>query len=318
MRIDRAIVAVALFTPWVLFGDSVKGVSFSDNFSPPSALWSNTSGNWTASGGQYYAQNPHNTPPPAATLLPFDLTDFSFTVTVNSLADGGFFVGSDPALRNGILIVTGGLGYGQGQRGGNAGTALYYHDITNGQYSGVNGEVDQVFTPGDNYALKVTAEGSQLEVYVNGSTTPSLDFNDPTYTHGEIGVYDDQPNIGGGGSGPNQTFSNFSLTGTVVLPGDADLDGMVGFDDLVTLARNYGKNNAKWQDGDFNGDGNVGFDDLVILARNYGKTVTAAELASLSPSFRAEVEQAFADVPEPSVTAFVLLGSTMFLRRRRS
>lgn len=131
-------------------------------------------------------------------------------------------------------------------------------------------------------------------------------------------------------AGPGQTSATYvthspdSVMGETVpigtvqrLPGDADLDGLVGFDDLVTVARNYGKSNAMWQDGDFNGDGTVGFDDLVILARNYGKTATAAELAALDPSVRAEVEQAFADVPEPSLTSLVFLGSAILVRRRR-
>jgi len=100
------------------------------------------------------------------------------------------------------------------------------------------------------------------------------------------------------------------------LPGDANNDGKVGFDDLVILARNYGKNGAVWEDGDFNADGNVGFDDLVILARNYGK-MSAAQLNALSPAFRADVEQAFAEVPEPSVAALFFISSAMLLRRRR-
>ena len=57
------------------------------------------------------------------------------------------------------------------------------------------------------------------------------------------------------------------------LYGDANLDGKVGFDDLVLLARNYGKNDANWDQGDFNYDGHVGFDDLVKLARNYGRSI---------------------------------------------
>lgn len=57
------------------------------------------------------------------------------------------------------------------------------------------------------------------------------------------------------------------------LDGDTNLDGKVDFTDLVRLARNYGRQNANWDDGDFNYDGTVGFDDLVKLARNYGRTL---------------------------------------------
>jgi hypothetical protein len=54
--------------------------------------------------------------------------------------------------------------------------------------------------------------------------------------------------------------------------GDADLDGQVGFSDLLRLAQNYGSMAANWTRGDFNFDGVVGFSDLLELARNYGTT----------------------------------------------
>ena len=43
-------------------GAVASTLSFTDNFSPPSTLWSNSSGNWTASGGTYFAQAPTNSP----------------------------------------------------------------------------------------------------------------------------------------------------------------------------------------------------------------------------------------------------------------
>jgi len=64
------------------------------------------------------------------------------------------------------------------------------------------------------------------------------------------------------------------------VPGDADLNGKVGFPDLVLLARHYGQSNVGWDVGDFNYDGKVGFDDLVILARHYGKVGPTAAAAS--------------------------------------
>ena len=56
--------------------------------------------------------------------------------------------------------------------------------------------------------------------------------------------------------------------------GDANLDGKVGFADLLLLAQNYGKkDNANWDQGDFNYDGKVTFADLLLLAQNYGTSV---------------------------------------------
>jgi len=108
-----------------------------------------------------------------------------------------------------------------------------------------------------------------------------------------------------------------SLVLAYAILGDADLEGFVGFDDLVTLARHYGRSNADWGNGDFNNDGNVGFDDLVTLARHYGQTLTATQLAEFSPAFRADVEAAFATVPEPGAILVLALGAGMALPRRR-
>ena len=121
------------------------------------------------------------------------------------------------------------------------------------------------------------------------------------------------------GGGPNAFgFRVDQIQGTFSsMLGDADDDGKVDFADLLILARHYGMKNATWADGDFNGDGTVGFDDLTILARNYGRSPTPGQLAALDPSFRADVEQAFADLPEPSGLAAALVAAAMVLSRRR-
>jgi len=70
--------------------------------------------------------------------------------------------------------------------------------------------------------------------------------------------------------------------------GDVNLDGKVGFADLVAVARNYGKTGRNWDQGDQNYDGAVGFDDLVTVARNYG--ATAAVRAASAMLFAAPLE----------------------------
>lgn len=65
----------------------------------------------------------------------------------------------------------------------------------------------------------------------------------------------------------------------------------------------------------------VGFDDLVVLARNYGATAPAtSQLAQFDPSFRADAEQAFAQIPEPasaSLTAVAAVALAMPSSHRR-
>ena len=107
------------------------------------------------------------------------------------------------------------------------------------------------------------------------------------------------------------TLSGFSL------PGDANEDGKVDFTDLVILARNYGKTGATWDQGDFDQDMKVDFGDLVALARNYGQNnLAAAQLAQLPPTVRADVQAAFAEVPEPATPAIIALGAAALLARR--
>jgi hypothetical protein len=64
----------------------------------------------------------------------------------------------------------------------------------------------------------------------------------------------------------------------VLLPGDANNDGMVDVGDLGILAANYGlTSDAAWAQGDFNGDGKVDVGDLGILAANYGTGASGAD-----------------------------------------
>jgi len=208
-------------------------VSFTDNFSPPSPLWSNTTGNWTATSGDYYAQVPNNNPG-AVTLLPFDLTSYTLTTTVNGLGDGGIVVRVNSTDTQSIVLVLGGLGYGQGARGGDAGSAIYWGDSSNS----IQGEVTGVFTPGDTYTITVKALGDTFSAYVNGSSAAVTTITDSIAgPDGTVGLYDDQPNtITGSGFGTPTTFSNFSLDGTTVPEPSTGLLFSLG---LIGLAINW-------------------------------------------------------------------------------
>ncbi len=68
---------------------------------------------------------------------------------------------------------------------------------------------------------------------------------------------------------------------SLLVEGDASLDGKVDVGDLGILAANYGKTSGKsWTQGDFTGDGKVDVGDLGILAANYGKNASSSDFAS--------------------------------------
>jgi autotransporter-associated beta strand protein len=101
--------------------------------------------------------------------------------------------------------------------------------------------------------------------------------------------------------------------------GDADLNFIVGFSDLVALAQNYNQTSRVWSQGDFDYNGGVGFSDLVILAQNYnGSAITGDELGALGASFAGDWALAQSLVPEPTTLLAGAGLASMVLRRRRA
>jgi hypothetical protein len=98
---------------------------------------------------------------------------------------------------------------------------------------------------------------------------------------------------GGGtvGSAGTDRVDNFMVSGTAVLPGDANLDGTVNGADLNAVLSNYNQA-GDWFHGNFNYDGMVNGADLNIVLSNYNQTVSVS---------------AGTVVPEPG--ALVLLGT---------
>jgi hypothetical protein len=83
--------------------------------------------------------------------------------------------------------------------------------------------VSGVFTPGDTYTITVTVNGDTYTAYedpdgsLDVNSTVLTTLTDNSSTSGEVGLYDDQPNVTtGSGSGTPTSFSDFSLSGTLV------------------------------------------------------------------------------------------------------
>ena len=147
------------------------------------------------------------------------------------------------------------------------------------------------------------------------SNTPAIRSSAPG---GAVGYAEASDVLGpSGGAFVGQEVDGDAVLIRYTLSGDATLNGAVEFSDLVRLAQNYNvvDGTMTWSQGDFNYDGNVSFADLVALAQNYNLSLPA--LGAFSAEFRADVQAAFSQVPEPSALAFLSLGGFMLMRRRR-
>lgn len=98
-----------------------------------------------------------------------------------------------------------------------------------------------------------------------------------------------------------QTIDNSTVLIRYTRWGDANLDGTVDTLDFNSLAANFGRIGQRWSKGDFNFDGIVDTLDFNNLAANFGKSVAAP--GSL--------------VPEPSLSAAIMLWAGAMLRRKR-
>jgi hypothetical protein len=115
------------------------------------------------------------------------------------------------------------------------------------------------------------------------------------------------------------TDYNMAVVGQIHYePGDTNGDRNVNFDDLLTLAQNYGlPGNPVWANGDFTGDGIVGFDDLLLLAQHYDGATGLNSDQSLAASFAADWAAAQSLVPEPGSVLMALVVASPGTRRLR-
>lgn len=109
-------------------------------------------------------------------------------------------------------------------------------------------------------------------------------------------------------------YDQTGVTAQAAIPGDADLNGIVNFDDLLILAQEYGGSSQTWVTGDFDGTGSTDFEDLLVLAQHYSGA-TELEPGLFGSTFHADWTLARSLVPEPSlaITGVLLAG----IRRRR-
>jgi hypothetical protein len=120
--------------------------------------------------------------------------------------------------------------------------------------------------------------------------------------------------------GSPTTWNGESIDATTVLllgtlAGDANLDRLVNFSDLVRLAQHYNAAGV-WSDGDFNYDGTINFSDLVSLAQNYGGSAVVGDSVG-DAGFAADWALAQSLVPEPTSLSVAAIASAFAARRRK-
>jgi uncharacterized protein (TIGR03790 family) len=108
------------------------------------------------------------------------------------------------------------------------------------------------------------------------------------------------------------------MTWKKVIPGDSNMDGVVGSADLARLGANWGARGQAggymWGQGDFNGDGLVGSADLAVLGANWGQRASWALSGPLA-SGSLDIDAFLVSIPEPTTMILALTGLLVFLMR---
>ncbi len=110
------------------------------------------------------------------------------------------------------------------------------------------------------------------------------------------------------------------------LAGDANLDGLVNFQDLVAVVQNFNKSGTDWSQGNFAYGASTNFADLVAVVQNFNKILTPAFTAgdqlgghTIGLGFSATISPTAIQLPEPS--ALLVMGistAALSIWRRRA
>jgi hypothetical protein len=124
----------------------------------------------------------------------------------------------------------------------------------------------------DETGFKVYASRDQQTWTLLGTVGPNVTSVDHTGLRRSQTYYYKVRAFNAVGDSPDSNVATAStvLTAAIADKGDANLDGVVDFDDLVALSQHYNTvGGMTWADGDFTGDGNVDFNDLTFLSQAY-------------------------------------------------
>jgi hypothetical protein len=125
--------------------------------------------------------------------------------------------------------------------------------------------------------------------------------------------YADGNTDAGTAAGPNQIVVKYTLVG------DANLDGLVNFQDLVAVVQNFNKPGTDWAQGNFLYGASTGFQDLVAVVQNFNKVLpppsgSGAELGATTIPL---IQSTDVQLPEPGISVLTALAAAGILGRRR-
>jgi autotransporter-associated beta strand protein len=166
-------------------------------------------------------------------------------------------------------------------------------------------------------SLDLNGKSVDLEstVLISASIESDLDHSMGTAADG---IYDSTA-APGQAVGLTWTSGSTHVLMKLTRAGDANLDGVVGFEDLVVVAQHYNTSGQPtWDQGDFNYDDAVNFADLVTVAQNYGQSLPSSSVPGASAEFGMDLAAAFASVPEPSSVVLLAATAAAAMNRRRA
>jgi hypothetical protein len=166
-------------------------------------------------------------------------------------------------------ISVGSIDFGVRGRGLGVATAGFSITNTAGPTAQAGLDLDSIIGSGSTAAL--TTNATTFTNLVSGAgqnfVASFSDVNNGTFSATYTFNVSDQDLPGATTLGP----LTLTLTGIVATPGDADLNGVINFDDYVRVDIGFNSQLTSWSNGDFNASGAVDFDDYVLIDVNFNQ-----------------------------------------------
>jgi hypothetical protein len=179
--------------------------------------------------------------------LPFELTNYTADIDIVNADSGGAWLRLPPSASGiGLLLQ-------------NTGGSIAWKTYNGGNFSAPINQVNNVYTIGSAWHLRVEASGNNYKAFVNGAATPATQYTSASYPSGRFALR--------GGSAQTYHLVCVSASGSVAAAPNGDMytDGLVNGADIqaFTDAVLAGSNDPiDLAHGDFNHNGVMDPGDL--------------------------------------------------------